>query len=671
MLSTNAISSSPLHRVWIVDDARLDASRAEKCLSPIADCEVFSHGAGMLERIEAEGPPDVLLLDWQLPELSGLELCRFLRKSYDQGALPIIMLTVMSEKAEIALGLSAGANDYLSKPFDDLELRARVLAAARTKQLFDRARQAEQALEAERDRLAESEAKFRRLGESGIIGIIQIDLNGTVLDANEAFLTMVGRSRAELCAGGIRVRDLTPPEYLDSDDRALQELLESGVCSRYQKELIRSDGTHVAVLQGAALQQRKPPRAVAYLLDVTEQRNLEADRRRLFDAERAARAEAELASRMKDEFLATVSHELRTPLNAILGWSQIARTHAQSKLNGMLETIERNARVQAKLIEDVLDISRIVSGKLRLDFVPTDFAQVVADTVDAMRPTAAAKGVELGYRPCAGGAALSGDAQRLQQVVWNLISNAIKFTPSGGSVLVALTRDMESVHLSVRDTGTGIASEFLPHVFERFRQADATSTRAHGGLGLGLSIVKHVVELHGGRVAAQSPGLGAGATFEVELPVAPREAALESVARDPSGPGAPQDSLLGIRVLLVDDEADSRVMLASLLSSHGAFVKQAESAEEALRHFDAGPFDIVVSDIAMPRQDGYDFMARIRSLPNAQGGRVPAIALTAYAREEDVHRASLAGFQLHVAKPVESTHIIEVVGRLGRNAASL
>ncbi len=668
MLMMHASASPPMPRVWIVDDTQLDARRAEVCLSSVGSCEVFNHGAAMLERLEAEGPPDVLLLDWQLPELSGVDLCRFLRKSFDQGALPIIMLTVMSEKAEIALGLSSGANDYVIKPFDEVELRARVLAAARTKQLFDRARQAEQALEAERDRLSESEAKFRRLGESGIIGIIQIDLSGTVLDANDAFLSMVGKSRAELFAGSIRIRDLTPAEYLDADERALQELLDHGVCTRYSKELIHANGSHVAVLQGAALQQRKPPRAVAYLLDVTEQRNLEADRRRLYEAERAARAEAELASRMKDEFLATVSHELRTPLNAILGWSQIARSHAQNQLNTMLETIERNARVQAKLIEDVLDISRIVSGKLRLDVAATDFNQLVCDTVDEMRPSATAKGVKLSCLPSAGGAALQGDPQRLQQVVWNLISNAIKFTPAGGSVAVELRHEEDRLLLSVRDTGSGIAPEFLPHVFERFRQADASSTRSQGGLGLGLSIVKHVVELHGGRARAASAGLGQGATFEVELPLAPWGVEKSAPAvKEASSPRPAENSLVGVRVLLVEDEEDSRVMLASMLSKHGALVWQAGSAEEALRHFGDDPPDIVVSDIAMPRQDGYAFMASVRALPSSQGGLVPAIALTAYAREEDVQRASMAGFQLHMTKPVESKHIVEAVGRLRKS----
>jgi PAS domain S-box-containing protein len=665
MLGMQATASPPTPRIWIVDDTQLDARRAEICLSTVADCEVFNHGAAMLERLEAEGPPDVLLLDWQLPELSGVDLCRFLRRSFDQGALPIIMLTVMAEKSEIALSLSSGANDYVVKPFDEVELRARVLAAARTKQLFDRARQAEQALEAERDRLAQSEAKFRRLGESGIIGIIQLDLVGTVLDANDAFLSMVGRTRAELFAGGIRIRDLTPAEYLDADDRAQQELLEHGVCTRYLKELVHKDGSHVAVMQGAALQQRKPLRAVAYLLDVTEQRNLEADRRRLFDAERAARADAELASRMKDEFLATVSHELRTPLNAILGWSQIARSHAHNQLNTMLETIERNARAQAKLIEDVLDISRIVSGKLHLDLAPTDFNQLVHDTIDGMRPTAVAKSVELHYRPYEGGAALQGDAQRLQQVVWNLISNAIKFTPAGGSVTVELTRGAEHVQLAVHDTGRGIAPEFLPHVFERFRQADASSTRSHGGLGLGLSIVKYVVELHGGRASARSAGLGAGATFVVELPLV--LALAERPVGRPASTPPPGNALVGVKVLLVEDEEDSREMLASVLSDHGAVVSQAGSAEEALRHFGDEPPDVVVSDIAMPLQDGYAFMTQVRALPRAQGGSVPAIALTAYAREEDAQRASMAGFQLHMTKPVESEHIVAAVGRLSKS----
>jgi PAS domain S-box-containing protein len=620
----------------------------------------------MLERIATDGPPDVLLLDWVLPELSGLELCQFLRQRFDEGALPILLVTAFSSGQDVAAALEAGANDFVRKPFDDTELHARVAGALRTKRLFARARLAEHALDHERVRLRESEVKFRRLAESGIIGISIMDLTGNVLEANDTLLVMVGHTRADLAAGRVRMRELTASESAASDERAVRELLEHGVCKRYEKVLERPDGSQIVVLQCAALLNRET--AIAYFLDVTEHRGLEADRTRLYDAERRARGEAERASLMKDEFLATVSHELRTPLNAIVGWSHLARLKEKGpELDRALDTIERNARIQSKLIDDILDISRIISGKVRLELSQVDVAQVVAETLEAVRPAASAKGVELRNEATPGFTVL-GDPSRLHQIVWNLVTNAIKFTQTGGFVRVAIEQVEERIRLIVQDNGRGIGADFLPHVFDRFRQADATTTRTQGGLGLGLAIVQHLTEQHGGRAFAKSAGPGQGATFLVELPVSNAE--LRSSVTNGASPEPPSirvpvtQSLLGLRVLLVDDEMDSRDFLAALLGEHGAEVVSAGSAKEAFAAFQAKSPDVVVSDIAMANEDGYQLVRRIRALPADRGGHVPAIALTAYARLEDERRSLTEGFQAHLTKPVDIAGIVRAVASL-------
>lgn len=653
--------------VWIVDDTRLDARRAADALSELAACEIFAHGAAMLERVASHGPPDAILLDWKLPELSGPELCRFLREKFDQAALPILLVTVMSSSEDVAQALAAGANDFLRKPFDQVELRARVAAALRTKQLFDRAHRAERALDREHRRLEESEAKFRALAESGIIGILTMDLSGNVIEANDTFLDMVRHSRADLAAGRVRMRELTPAEYVASDERAFRELLEHGVSTRYEKVLHRSDCTQLVVLQGTALLGED--RAIAYLLDVSDHRSLEADRKRLYEAERRARTEAERASLMKDEFLATVSHELRTPLNAILGWSQLARSRAPGPdLNRAIETIERNARAQAKLIDDILDISRIISGKVRLDIAAVDLVDVVAQTLEAVRPAADAKNIEL-RNETASGPTVLGDPNRLQQVAWNLLTNAIKFTPAGGRVVICTEYTEDRVVLRVEDNGRGIDAEFLPHVFDRFRQGDASTTRSQGGLGLGLAIVQHLIEQHGGRVFADSSGLGRGATFSVELllraagdiePAPPSEASPAAPSVAPPSPVA----LSGVRVLVVDDEPDARAFLVASLTEHGAEVVSAESASQAFGEFQSHPPDVLVSDIAMSVEDGYQLLRRIRALPSDRGGLVPAVALTAYARAEDERRSLSEGFQMHLTKPVDVIRVVQAVSQL-------
>jgi PAS domain S-box-containing protein len=405
-----------------------------------------------------------------------------------------------------------------------------------------------------------------------------------------------------------------------------------------------------------------------------ETRRIAEERERLVQAERAAREDIARASRVKDEFLATLSHELRTPLTAILGWSRVLmlkKGDAETLARGV-EAIARNAAAQAKLIEDLLDMSRIMSGKVRLEVQPTDLAGVIEAAVDAVRPSADAKELQLRsvLDPLAG--PVSGDPGRLQQVVWNLLSNAVKFTPRGGSVEVLLQRVDAQLEIVVRDSGVGIAAEFLPHVFDRFRQADSTTTRSHGGLGLGLAIVKQLVELHGGGVRVDSAGAGHGAVFVVGLPLAaPRASAGHEhpAGERPATPAYDELSLEGLHVLVVDDEPDARELVRQLLGECRAEVSTASSAVQALDMLQRLRPDVLLSDIGMPERDGYQLIRDVRRLPVDQGGRTPAIALTAFARSEDRTRAMLAGYQVHVSKPIEPHELIATVaslaGRMG------
>ena len=434
---------------------------------------------------------------------------------------------------------------------------------------------------------------------------------------------------------------------------------------------------------------RRSTSMVGTVEDVTAEKRAAADREHLLSAERSARAqaeasaaEAEVAGKIKDEFLATLSHELRTPLNAIVGWTQILRSAAgdPDDLAEGLAVIDRNARAQTQIIEDILDMSRIVAGKLRLDVRPVDLAGLVRAGVDTVQPAADAKGVRLRVvlDPAAG--AVAGDPNRLHQVFWNLLSNAVKFTPRGGHVRVSLGAVDGHAEVTVTDTGEGIPAEFLPHVFDRFRQADASTTRRHGGLGLGLAIVKQLVELHGGSVRVASPGPGRGSTFAVALPLTvtpvPRvEPDADPREHPPAGPRANDPSaceqLAGVRVVAVDDEPDGVAMVRRLLEACGAVVRTATSAAEAFDLVTADPPDVLVSDVGMPGEDGYALIRRVRSLPpDHPASHVYAAALTAYARAADRVRALEAGFQMHLSKPVEPTELVVTVAALARRAGT-
>jgi signal transduction histidine kinase/CheY-like chemotaxis protein len=391
----------------------------------------------------------------------------------------------------------------------------------------------------------------------------------------------------------------------------------------------------------------------------------------LFREAHEARQVAEDASRSKDEFLATVSHELRTPLNAMMGWAQLLQMSRgdEAKQTTGLETIVRNAKIQAQLIDDLLDMARIVSGKMRLDVRSVDLVKVIDSAIDAAGPAAEAKSIRILrlLDPLVG--AVAGDPDRLQQVVWNLLSNAVKFTPRGGKVEVRLERVNSHLEVMVSDTGVGINPDFLPHVFERFRQSDSSTTRSRGGLGLGLAIVRHLVELHGGTVHVKSPGEGRGSTFIVRLPLSIAHLGGDRVhprAKDDESPAEATTDLAGLRVLVVDDEADSRDTLRHILEHCRAEVFTAGSAAEAMEILPRLLPHVLLSDIGMPDEDGYSFIRRVRKLAAGEGGQTPAVALTAFARTEDRRRALLAGFEMHLSKPVEIHELCAVVATLAR-----
>ena len=408
---------------------------------------------------------------------------------------------------------------------------------------------------------------------------------------------------------------------------------------------------------------------LAFAEDLARRASLAVENARLY-------GQAQEANRLKDEFLATLSHELRTPLTAILGWATMLRAGSLDAEAGRraVESIERNARAQRQIVEDVLDVSRIITGKLRLEMRPVEIRELVQDSVETVRPAAEAKGVYLSTLLAPDAGQVTADPDRLQQVLWNLLSNAVKFTQAGGRVEVELRREGGRVAVRVADTGQGIEPEFLPHVFERFRQADMGTTRHHGGLGLGLAIVRHLAELHGGEVTAESAGKGLGSTFTLRLPLKSAPLAERAPARDgakavASGGSTQSASLAGTRVLLVEDEEDARAMLKELLEGSGARVHAVGTASEAWESLEASGCDVLVSDIGMPGEDGYALIGRVRGLDARHGSATPAVALTAYAREEDRARSLAAGFDAHVAKPVEPAELLEVVAALARRRA--
>jgi PAS domain S-box-containing protein len=505
--------------------------------------------------------------------------------------------------------------------------------------------------------------------------IISKALDGTITSWNRGAERIFGYTADEMI--GRHISMLMPPEKAEDMERILGRIRRGERVDHYETRRRAKDGRILDIsvsvspirdARGTIVGASKVAR------DITDRKRAEEERERLLAVAQAARAEAEAANRTKDDFLATLSHELRTPLNAIVGWSRILRSGNVDPvdLEEGLAAIERNGQVQAQLIEDLLDISRITAGNLKLNVQRVDIAEVIEAALAAVSPAAQAKGLRIHKVFDSLVGPVTGDPARLQQIVWNLLSNAVKFTPKGGRIQVLLERVNSHIEISVVDTGMGIRPEFLPHVFERFRQADSSTTRRYGGLGLGLAIVKQLAEMHGGGIRAKSPGEGQGATFTVSLPIAvvhPEPEKVRPRDRGPEEAEAGRDGVLaGLKVLVVDDEPDARQVIRRVLVGCRAEVAVASAADEAMALVESDRPDVLVSDIGLPDEDGYDLIRRVRAVYS--GRDLPAAALTAFARTEDRKRALLAGFQTHIAKPVDPVELTAAVaslaGRTGR-----
>lgn len=605
--------------------------------------------AGMMALVSAATPAGAVvrrLLVWvvALPILLGWIRVMALQRSYFDTAVGTAVLVVS------LVALFGGVVLQMGRRLSILELESKQSRKA----------------------LRETEDRFRLLANEAPVLIWISESDGSRKWFNRAWLEFTGRPlQQELDDGWI--------DRIHAEDRA-------GYVSRYrayvenQREfsaefrLRRADGDYRWLLETGS------PRRIdgggfagfaASCIDITDRKSVESEREKLLVNERLTRLELERMAQMKDEFLATLSHELRTPLNAMLGWSQILQKeqgHGERTIKG-LEVIERNARTQSRLIDDLLDMSRILAGKLRLEVQEVNLVGIVEAAIETVRPGAEAKSISLDTILEPMSETLHGDPQRLQQMVWNLLSNAVKFTPKGGRVQVVVKQVNSSVELVVSDTGKGVKAEFLPYLFERFRQADPSITREFGGLGLGLAIVKQLTELHGGRVRAMSEGEGKGTTLTIELPLsiihAPEDARASRVhpRTTPLLTHLPElGGLRGVKVLVVDDDPDAREMMKQLLEDQDARVLVAASAEEAQRVLQTERPDVMLSDIGMPKQDGYDLMTEIRRA----GNDIPAVAITALARSEDRIRALRAGFQLHLAKPVEPAELVISVASLAQ-----
>lgn len=524
--------------------------------------------------------------------------------------------------------------------------------------------------------LRTSEIRYRRLFEAARDGILILNaVTLKITDVNPFMTELLGYSRDEFLGKELWEIGLFSDKEASQD--AFRELQETGYL-RYEDLPLQTRRGEPREVEFVSNVYEEDTQHVIQcnIRNITDRKRVEAERKLLLESTQTARAEADTANSVKDEFLATLSHELRTPLTSILGWSELLAAGSLDDVASKraLEIIVRNARAQRKLIDDLLDISRIITGKICLDVRPVELAPLIEAIVDGVHPAADARSIHLRMALDPGICPVSGDPDRLQQIIWNLLSNAIKFTPKGGSVGVRLERIHSHVEITISDTGQGIAPEFLPHVFERFRQSDSSSTRRHGGLGLGLSIVCQLVELHGGSVTAQSPGVGLGTIFKVVLPILSVRQELSDRAMPRSLIGSKtlatqQPSLAELRVLVVDDEPDARDLIEAVLTGRGAEVVSVESGAEALEEMERQRFDVLLSDIGMPLLDGYALIEKVRKLPAERGGRIPAAALTAYAGMVDRKRVLSAGYQIHIPKPVEPAELATVVANLAEQYA--
>jgi PAS domain S-box-containing protein len=526
------------------------------------------------------------------------------------------------------------------------------------------------------ERLERSEFRYRRLFEAAHDGILIVDANDRkITDVNPFMLQFLDFPREYFI--GKELWEIGMFKDRAASEAAMQKIDDTGMVRYDDIPLQNRDGRRLPVeVVANVYQEDRHPVIQCNIRDISERARFDSDRKSHLISEQSLRMEAESANRAKDMFLATLSHELRTPLNAIVGWVSILRQegcNAEDLLEG-LDVIDRNTNAQVRLIEDVLDVSRIVSGKLRLDVRSCELVKVITAAIEVVQTSAVAKNIGIHTEFDLSANEITCDPGRVQQVVWNLLSNAIKFTPKGGSIRVTLDRWKSIARIQVIDTGLGIEPDFLPLLFNRFRQADSTTRRKFGGLGLGLSIARQLMELHGGTVRGESAGAGTGATFTIEIPI---RAVVDPEERDdapalvgiPSIADFPEVRLDGLRVLIVDDEPDSRRAVMKVLQSSGAVVTTAESVKEAMRSLAKSQPEVLVSDIGMPEEDGYDLIRQVRAAGHS-ARELPAVALTAFAHKEDQRRALLSGFQVHVSKPVDPHDLLAVIGSLAGRIVS-
>jgi len=629
-------------RILAVDDnpaALYATSRVLRSAGYEVNTATTGHGA-----LAAATGADLVVLDVNLPDLDGFEVCRRLRARPETARLPVLHLSAtFTQPSDRVVGLGAGADGYLTRPVEPQVL----IATVRTL-LFAR--------RAETLRLG-LDARLRTMFDLVPTGIAILNGSLNYESVNAAYCDLLGCTPQELIGKPLATGRGDGWDALLDNVRS--NLGESG---RWQGELPlrRADGSELRIDWRVA---RESLSGTHLLLatDVTERLRQEQERERLLESERAARAEAERGNRLKEEFLATLSHELRNPLNAILGWTQVL---AQSpdlppQVREAVEAIQRNGKLQASMIGDLLDFASISFGKMRLVIATVDPYAAVRAAIDIMRPAAAAKQVDLRSEFEPEQVTVQADPERLQQIVWNLLSNAIKFSARGGTVSVHARRHGDSFELTVTDTGQGIAPEFLPRVFERFSQADATTTRRFGGLGIGLAIVRRLVDMQGGTIEASSAGRDQGATFTLRMPLQAADAS--AAAGDSQRLNAV--GLSGAVVLLVEDDDDARELTRRILSERGAQVVEAASAREALERIEGSGANFLITDIGMASQDGYQLLGTLRDRAY-DAGKLPAIALTAFARREDREAALNAGFQEHLVKPVEAQVLVTTVARL-------
>ncbi|NEU80722.1 response regulator [Nostoc sp. UIC 10630] len=605
-----------------------------------------------------EHQPALVILDVKLPDINGFEVCRQIKANPETAFIPVLHLSAsFVQSQDKAEGLDSGADAYLVQPVEPIELLATVRSLLRIR------RAEEAALSSAR----EWQTTFDSIKDS----VCLVDREGIILRCNLAMMQLFCKPSHEIL--GCVHHELMGAELGIGDGACFRRAKET-----HQRQVLEFQSTErwfAKTIDPVFDGYGTLTGAVFILSDITERKRASAllqeqnDRlNQLMISLQQQTEQAQQANRIKDEFLAVLSHELRSPLNPILGWAKILQTSHQdaAKTQYALETIERNAKLQAQLIEDLLDVSRILQGKLSLHTVPVGLTLTIKAALETVRLAAEAKSIQIEtvFEPNVG--QVLGDSGRLQQVVWNLLSNAIKFTSQGGRVEVRLerieneldTHPSEYTQITVSDTGMGISPDFLPYVFDYFRQADGTTTRRFGGLGLGLAIVRHLVELHGGTVQAASPGVGQGARFIVKFPPI---AAAKLNQDDTAFHNRSDFNLNGLQALLVDDDRDSREFIAFLLEQYGVQVTEAESAHDALSTLGQAKFDLLISDIGMPDMDGYTLIRQIRKQPSDQGGEIPAIALTAYAGEIDQQLALAAGFQQHISKPIELEVLMQAI----------